>query len=79
MYGLMSLTFCKRVCVMARSWDRAGHVSVLCGRGVVGSLLSVLDSSTPFRLSDSCGHKSSNVKLFVALTCQVCMEVKGHK
>ena len=35
MYGLMSLTFCKRVCVMARSWDRAGHVAVLCGRGVV--------------------------------------------
>ena len=27
-------------------------MAVLCGRGVVGSLLSDLDSSTPFRLSD---------------------------
>ena len=53
MCGLMSLTFCNRVCVMARSRDRAGHVAVLCGPGVVGSRLSVLDSSTPFRLSDS--------------------------
>ena len=52
MCGLMSLTFCKRVCVMARSWDRAGHVAVLRGPGLVGSQLSILDSSTPFRLSD---------------------------
>ena len=29
MCGQMSLTFCKRIRVMARSWARTGHVAVL--------------------------------------------------
>ena len=33
-------------------WAQTGHVAVLCGWGVVGSDLSILDSSTLFRLSD---------------------------
>jgi hypothetical protein len=52
MCGLMSLTFSKRVCVVARSGDGTGHVAVLTIQELVASRRSVFDSSTPFRLSD---------------------------
>ena len=34
MCGQMSLTFCKRIRVMARSWARTGHVAVLGPRSL---------------------------------------------
>jgi hypothetical protein len=46
MCGLMSLTFSKRVCVMARSWDRAGNVAVFAFQ--IGVYFRLFDSFFDF-------------------------------